>query len=99
MSDIPQDLFSISNQNEALKRYIANAFRCETYVNNILRERTVEIVSDFNDQPFGRSKKSLKGKRFKVKSACLSLSEGEIHLWLDGCQCAAVLWTDARLIE
>lgn len=43
--------------------------------------RTVRIISDYNGQPFGKSKPNLKGREFKVKAAFFHAKS--ITLWLE----------------
>lgn len=50
---------------------------------DLVKNRFVEVKSDWNGQPFGNSRPSLKGKRFKVESADLDVHNG-ILLWLEG---------------
>lgn len=79
-----------------LRTKLASASAASNLVWMVLKGRTVEVISDFNDQQFGRSKKSLKGKRFEITNAFTD--GGEIVVWLKGCDCGAELWKDVKLI-
>jgi hypothetical protein len=80
-----------------IRRNITLFSDAERAIRALLKRRTVEIVSDFNDQPFGRSKKSLKGKRFTVIDAFPE--QGGVTVWLEGLRCGARLWEDAVLVD
>jgi len=55
-------------------------------INNLIKGKKVIIVSNFNGQPFGTSKKSLKGRVFEIDS--LSVQYGDIWAslteWFNG---------------
>lgn len=90
---------NIDSITRALKAQVHIAHRAQAAVNSLLQFRTVEVISDFNDQPYGRSKKSLKGQHFMVQTVILELHDKEIHLLLKGCTCGVVLWQDVKLVE
>lgn len=81
-----------------LAALLGQAVEIEVAVNNLLKGRRVEVISDFNDQPHGRSRPSLKGKQYTIRSADMDTGWSSINLWLDGCQCATMLWTDVVLL-
>jgi len=86
--------------DEQLKKILRGIVEYDGLISDMLKGKTVEIVSNFNDQPHGRSKPSLKGKRFTVKSAYTEARhEGEIHLQCDGLWCFPQLWRDAVLVK
>lgn len=86
--------------DEQLKKILRGMVEYNGIINDMLKGKTVEIISDFNDQPIGRSKPSLKGKRYKIRHASADhmIMEGEIHLWCVGLQCLPKLWKDAVLV-
>lgn len=73
------------------------AVTSERNITALLVGRTVEVISNFNDQQFGRSKPSLKGKRFTVHHAFVD--DGGVTVWLEGCHCGAGLWEDVILVD
>lgn len=69
----------------------------ERSITALLVGRTVEVISNFNDQQFGRCKPSLKGKRFTIHHAFVD--DGGVTVWLEGCHCGAGLWEDVILVD
>jgi membrane protein implicated in regulation of membrane protease activity len=57
---------------QSLKKDINNYIRDISKLKNIVRKklkgRTIKIVSDYNGQPYGSSKKSIKGSIWRIKS-------------------------------
>lgn len=89
----------MTDLNTDLRALLATAVRLEADINRALAGKSVEITSNFNDQPHGRSKPSLKGKRFIVKFAHMETrKEGEIHLSCEGLWCFPQLWRDAEIV-
>ena len=85
---------------EQLKILLRDIAYRDGLISDMLKGQTVEIVSNFNDQPHGRSKPSLKGKRFIVKGAYVETRhEGEIHVQCEGLWCFPQLWRDAVLVK
>lgn len=90
----------MTHLDNELKSLMLGVRDYQRQVSDILRDKVIEIISDFNDQPHGRSKPSLKGKRYKVKSAHIDASQdGEIHLFCDGLFCLPALWRDAIIVS
>lgn len=61
--------------------------RLDRNINDMLAGRRVRITSDYNGQPYGSSRPSLRGKEYCVRAAFFSGEGGyrpEITLWLDG---------------
>lgn len=52
-------------------------------LNDLVRGKWIVVTSDWNGQPFGRSKASKKGHAYKVRGAELDVHWG-IFLWLEG---------------
>jgi hypothetical protein len=46
----------------------------EKKLNTLLRGRTARILSDYNGQPYGRSRKPMTGKDIEVAHVCLDRS-------------------------
>jgi hypothetical protein len=44
----------------------------------------VRILSDYNGQPYGRSKRSLRGEKMIVERVSIDPCQGHISLWLRG---------------
>ena len=88
---------SIDNLKRVINRNLDIAKESERCIQSLLKRRTVEVISDFNDQQYGRSKKSLKGKRFKVHHSFVEC--GQVTVWLEGCRCGALLWVDVVLVD
>ena len=86
--------------DKQLKKLLRGIVEYEGLIEDMLKGKTVEIVSNFNDQPHGRSKPSLKGKRFAIKSAHIETRHGgEIHVQCEGLWCFPQLWRDAVLVQ
>ena len=85
------------NLDDLIREDLAMVISNEQAIGEIMRGRTVEVISDFNDQPYGRSKPSLKGKRYEVLSAFVE--QGGVTVWLSGLRCGARLWEDVVLID
>jgi len=68
--------------NNIIKRNLLEIEKAEKNISDQFIGRTVRVLSRFNGQMFGRSKKPLTGQAFKVID--VSISCGRIHLLLDG---------------
>ena len=72
--------------NEFLKikasEMVASRKEFDRRCNDMFTGRTVEIISNYNGQICGRSRPSLKGKRFKVTSAIVDI-EG-VYVFIEG---------------
>lgn len=85
--------------DEQLKKLLRGIVEYDKIIGELLKGKTVEIISNFNDQPIGRSKPSLKGKRYKVTYAISKVDQGgEIHLQCEGLWCWPQLWKDAVIV-
>jgi hypothetical protein len=82
--------------NSAIKTNLEASCAASNFIYLLLRGRTAQVISDFNDQQFGRSKKSLNGKRFTIENAMVD--GGTVTVWLKGCRCGAELWKDVEVI-
>jgi hypothetical protein len=80
-----------------VSRNLDVARHAERSITALLVGRTVEVISNFNDQQYGRSKPTLKGKRFTVHNAFVD--DGHVTVWLEGCHCGARLWEDVVLVD
>lgn len=72
----------MSALNDFIKHNLLEIEKAEKNISNQFIGRTVRVLSRFNGQMFGRSKKPLTGQVFKVCD--VSISCGRIHLLLEG---------------
>lgn len=56
--------------------------RIEFNIKSAIVGRVVRVMSNYNGQPYGRSRKSLKGLEAKVHSAIVEF--GKVYIWLEG---------------
>ena len=90
----------VSGLHLEMRNLVSGMVECNKTISERLKGCTIEIVSNFNDQPHGRSKPSLKGKRYKVKGAAADLEcGGRIVLWCEGLWCLPTLVRDAVIVE
>jgi hypothetical protein len=68
-------------------------------LNTLLQGQTVEIISDFRDQPFGRNKPSQKGKTVTIRSASIDEQWNIIWVFVNDCRVSAELGVDVVLLE
>jgi hypothetical protein len=95
-------MLQIDNEmSDVLKQVIDSNVKlivdAERSIKALLKRRTVEIISNFNDQLYGKSKKSLKGRRFIVDDS--SVDQGRVTVFMEGVRCGAWLWEDVVLVE
>lgn len=72
------------------------AISLEDKAGKLAKGKWVEVTSDFNGQPFGRSKKSLRGKQFQVRTVILD--RHGVTLWI-GKELLACRITDVRFMD
>ena len=73
----------MSMSREQVSALFATFIISEEKYNEGVKDRRVKVTSDFNGQPHGRSKKSLKGEMFTVKRGFFDSFNGPC-LFLDG---------------
>lgn len=61
----------------------AEIIRTQTELEKLVIGRTATIVSDYNGQPFGTSKRSLKGQSFEVREVYIT-GNGQVTIFLCG---------------
>lgn len=62
--------------------------------------RTVKIISDYNGQPYGHSKPSMKGQTFKVKNVEItSGGGGGVYFWDGNCDHVYISMDEVEFIE
>lgn len=88
---------SIENLKRVIEHNLTVAAESERCIGALLKQRTVEVISNFNDQQFGRSRPSLKGKRFTINGAFVE--DGGVTVFLDGLRCGARLGADVALVD
>lgn len=72
----------MSAHDNIIKHNLAEIEKAEKNISDQFIGRTVRVLSRFNGQMFGRSKKPLTGRTFKVTH--VSTSCGRVHLLLEG---------------
>jgi len=76
----------MSRELEILARAQEIVGSAVAHANLKLKGRRVRIVSDFNDQPYGRSRPSLKGKVTTISHVCVESSHS--CFFLEGYLCS-----------
>lgn len=74
------------NLKQHLISKAAQAHGEERLASDLVQGRAVRIIADWRDQPYGWSKKNLKGTK-QIVRAC-QFDHGDVHLWLEGLRCS-----------